>query len=83
MSKVSRRDLLKTGLLAPAGTPAPIIQKLNSALNDTLKSPEVVNAYQKLDVETKILTPAELGSFMTAETRKWADVIARAGIKAP
>ena len=74
---------LWTGLLAPAGTPAPIIQKLNSALNDTLKSPEVVNAYQKLDVETKILTPAELGSFMTAETRKWADVIARAGIKAP
>jgi tripartite-type tricarboxylate transporter receptor subunit TctC len=73
---------LWTGLLAPAGTPAPIIDKLNGALNDSLRSPDVRDAYKKLDVETRSLTPAELGSFMAAETRKWADVIARAGIKA-
>jgi tripartite-type tricarboxylate transporter receptor subunit TctC len=73
---------LWTGLLAPAGTPAPIIQKLNGALADSLKTPAVLQAYQKLDVETKILSPAELASFMAGETHKWADVIARAGIKA-
>ncbi len=55
---------LWTGLLAPAGTPTPIIQKLSSALGEALKTPEVEKAYQKLDVETKIVTPAALASFM-------------------
>ncbi len=73
---------LWTGLLAPAGTPAPIIRQLNAALNDSLRAPEVLKAYEKLDIETKIVTPAELTAFMTGETRKWAQIIARAGIKA-
>jgi tripartite-type tricarboxylate transporter receptor subunit TctC len=73
---------LWTGLLAPAGTPAPVIQKISSALTDSLKTPAVVQAYQKLDIETKIVSPAEMASFMAGETHKWADVIARAGIKA-
>lgn len=75
-------ESLWTGMLAPAGTPGPVIEKLNRALNETLKTPEVQKAYQRLDVETEIVTPAELASFLSAETRKWADVIARAGIKA-
>jgi tripartite-type tricarboxylate transporter receptor subunit TctC len=74
-------ESLWTGLLAPAGTPAPIIVRLNTALNDSLKSPEVQKAYEKLDIETKIDTPAALAAFMAGETRKWAQVIARAGIK--
>jgi tripartite-type tricarboxylate transporter receptor subunit TctC len=73
---------LWTGLLAPAGTPAPVIQKLNSALNETLQSPDVLKAYQKLDIETKLITPAQLASYMATETHRWADVITRAGIKA-
>lgn len=75
-------ESLWTGLLAPAGTPMPIIQKLSGALDQSLKAPEVVNAYKKLDVETKMMGPAELASFMAAETRKWANVVARSGIKA-
>ena len=74
-------ESLCTGLLAPAGTPAPIIQKISSALDEALKTPEVTKAYEKLDVETNILTPAALASFMASETHKWADVIAKAGIK--
>jgi tripartite-type tricarboxylate transporter receptor subunit TctC len=73
---------LWTGLLAPAGTPGPIIQKLSGALTDSLRTPAVAQAYQKLEVETKILSPAEMVSFMAAETHKWSGVIARAGIKA-
>lgn len=75
-------ESLWTGLLAPAGTPAPIIQKLNMALNASLQTPDVLKAYKGLDVETKIVTPAALASFMATETQKWADVIKRAGIKA-
>ena len=73
---------LWTGLLAPAGTPTPVIQKISSALDEALKTPEVARAYQKLDVETKLVTPAALASYMAAETHKWADIIAKAGIKA-
>lgn len=73
---------LWTGLLAPAGTPAPILRKLNSSLTASLQAPDVISAYKRLDVETKMMAPAELASFMAAETRKWADVIARSGIKA-
>ena len=73
---------LWTGLLAPAGTPTPIIEKLSAALGETLKAPEVEKAYQKLDVEAKVVTPAGLASYMASETHKWAEVIANAGIKA-
>jgi tripartite-type tricarboxylate transporter receptor subunit TctC len=75
-------ESLWTGLLAPAGTPASIVQKLNTVLNGSLNTPDVLKAYQRLDVETKIVTPTELASFMATETHKWADVIAKAGIKA-
>ncbi len=75
-------ESLWTGLLAPAGTPTPVIQKISSALDEALKTPEVARAYQKLDVETKMVTPAALASFMATETHKWADIIAKAGIKA-
>lgn len=72
---------LWTGLLAPAGTPKPIIDKISSSLNEATKLPDVVKAYQKLDIEAKTITPAALGSFMAAETKKWAEIIAKAGIK--
>ena len=62
-------------------TPTPIIQKLNRALDEAVKTPEVARAYEKLDVETNILTPASAGFIHGSETHKWAEVIAKAGIK--
>ena len=73
---------LWTGLLAPAGTPTPIIQKISTALGEALKTPDVEKAYQKLDVNAQIITPAALASYMAKETHKWADIISKAGIKA-
>jgi tripartite-type tricarboxylate transporter receptor subunit TctC len=70
-----------TGLLAPAGTPQPIIQKLNAAINDGLKAPDVQASVHKLGVDTKAVTPQEFSAFMAAETHKWAQVVAQAGIK--
>ena len=72
---------LWTGLLAPAGTPTPIIQKLSTALGEALKTPEVENAYRKLDLEAQIITPAALASYMATETHKWAGIVSKAGIK--
>ncbi len=72
---------LWTGLLAPAGTPQPIVQKLNSAVNEALKTPDAQDSLHKLGVASKVVTPQEFGAFMGEETHKWAQVVAKAGIK--
>jgi len=72
---------LWTGLLAPARTPEAIVAKINAAVNEGLKKPETLDALHKLGVDSKALTPQEFAAFMTAETHKWAEVVARAGVK--
>lgn len=69
------------GLLAPTGTPEPIIRKLNLAVNQAMQTPEARASLQKLGVETKAVTPQEFKTFMAAETRKWGQVVAEAGVK--
>jgi tripartite-type tricarboxylate transporter receptor subunit TctC len=72
---------LWTGLLAPAGTPQPIVEKLNSAINAGLKAPEAQESLHRLGVATRAITPQEFSAFMAAETRKWAQIVSKAGIK--
>jgi tripartite-type tricarboxylate transporter receptor subunit TctC len=72
---------LWTGLLAPAGTPAPIVQKINAAVNDGLATAEAQEALHKLGVDTRRVTPQEFAAFMAAETHKWAEVVSQAGVK--
>jgi tripartite-type tricarboxylate transporter receptor subunit TctC len=74
-------ESLWTGLMTPAGTPAPIVATLNAATNDVLKTPEVEQAYARLEIETQIVSPDAFKTFLAAETRKWAQVIKAAGIK--
>jgi tripartite-type tricarboxylate transporter receptor subunit TctC len=71
-----------TGMLAPAGTPAPIVDKLNAAINESLKSPEMVAALGKLGAEVRTGSPAEFGAFLARERDKWVDVVTQTGIKA-
>jgi tripartite-type tricarboxylate transporter receptor subunit TctC len=72
---------LWTGLLAPAGTPPAVVQKLNAAINKGLKAPDAQESLHRLGVDTKPVTPQEFGAFMASETHKWAQVVAKAGIK--
>jgi tripartite-type tricarboxylate transporter receptor subunit TctC len=78
-SRLSATEWL--GLLAPAGTPEPIVQKLNSAVNHAMQLPDARASLRKLSVETKAVTPQEFKTFMAAETRKWAQVVTDADIK--
>jgi tripartite-type tricarboxylate transporter receptor subunit TctC len=68
-------------VLAPAGTPASIIAKLNAIVNDGLRSEEMRANLRKLGADTKILSPAEFSAFMLAEQRKWSEVARAASIK--
>jgi tripartite-type tricarboxylate transporter receptor subunit TctC len=71
-----------TGVVAPAGTPAPIVNKLNAAINEVLKSPDAVAALGKLGAEVRTGSPADFGAFIAKERDKWVDVVTRTGIKA-
>jgi tripartite-type tricarboxylate transporter receptor subunit TctC len=66
---------------APAKTPAEIIDKINTALNDALSTPAMRARYAELGAEPFIVTPAEFGKFLAAETEKWGKVIRAAHIK--
>jgi tripartite-type tricarboxylate transporter receptor subunit TctC len=68
------------GFFAPSGTPKPIIETLNAALREILAEEDVKKRYHQLGVDAKSSAPEELKARLVADIRKWADVIAKAGI---
>jgi tripartite-type tricarboxylate transporter receptor subunit TctC len=72
---------LWSGLLAPAGTPAAVVARLNATFNAVMNTPEMKASLSKLGAEPKAMSPEEFGAFLAAETRKWSAVVAEAGIK--
>ena len=69
------------GLLAPAGTPVEIVDKLSGAANEALKSKEVLALLEKQGVDPLGGTPAEFAQFIADELKKWDGVVKAAGIK--
>ena len=69
------------GLLAPAGTPRPIIDRLNQEMVKLLKSPEVRDRLIADGTDPAPTTPEEFGAYIKSETEKWTKVIKAAGIK--
>ena len=65
------------GFLAPARTPAAIVAKLNAAINQQVKTPEVQAAFTKLGIETRALTPQEFGEVLLKERQRWAELARR------
>jgi tripartite-type tricarboxylate transporter receptor subunit TctC len=70
-----------TGLVAPAGTPRPIIAQLNAAVNDGLKSQAAQDSLAKFSAIAKIGTPEDFKTFLAEQTQKWAAVVKLAGAK--
>ena len=69
------------GLLAPAGTPAPVIGKLNAEVSKALQTAEVRDRLIAQGAEPMPGSPKEFGEFMAAEMAKWAPVVKQAGVK--
>lgn len=69
------------GAVAPAGTPADVIAKLNADLNKALANPEVVQSLAKLGAEPVGGSPEDFKRLMDAETEKWRLLIERAKIE--
>jgi len=66
---------------APAGTPHAVVAKLNAAINETLQSAELRKRYADLGAVCVGGTPEVLRDRVASEVKKWAEVIAKAGIK--
>jgi tripartite-type tricarboxylate transporter receptor subunit TctC len=69
------------GLMAPAGTPGEVVDKLARALNEALKSQEVLTTFKSQGFDALGGTPEEFATFMTQEVRKWSDAAQAAGLK--
>ena len=68
-------------LLAPAGTPAPIVNKLNAEVAKIMNTAETNKAMFEAGVEVSLSTPEALTQLMTSEMSKWGKVVKEAGIK--
>ena len=68
------------GLLAPAGTPAAIVGRLNSAVNEGLQSAEVRASLNAIGVEARMGTPQEFAAVLDEQARQWKAVIDEIGI---
>lgn len=68
------------GLVAPKGTPEEVVNKLNTALNETLRSPAVIAKFRALGLEITPSTPRQLDDYARAERVKWTKVIKDAHI---
>lgn len=70
------------GTLAPAGTPKPIIARLNTESNRVLAMQDVKDKLTAVSIDTAGGTPEEFGKFIRAELDRWGPVVKAAGVKA-
>jgi len=69
------------GLMAPSGTPKPIIDKLNAAVNAAVKRPDIVKLWAEQGALSMSMTPEEFDKFLRGDIVKWADVVRKFGDK--
>lgn len=71
-----------SGLMAPAGTPRPILEKLNGAVQTALNDPELRGTLAAQNSEPRGGSIADYANFLSGETRKWTAIIHAENIKA-
>jgi tripartite-type tricarboxylate transporter receptor subunit TctC len=79
-----KRELVVTfwqGMVVPAGTPRPIIEKLHKAIAKVALDPEVIEQFRPQGVEIRASTPAEFREFMAREETRWVKLIRERNIK--
>ncbi len=70
------------GVLAPAGTPGPVVTRLNAELVKIMHAPELKERLAAMATEPRTSTPEEFAAYIKQEIAKWAEVVRRAGLKA-
>lgn len=70
------------GVLAPAGTPQPLIERLNKELREILAQPAIATAFETQGMTPAYSTPEAFRQLMAADSKRWADLIKAQGITA-
>jgi tripartite-type tricarboxylate transporter receptor subunit TctC len=71
-----------TALVAPPGTPAPVVQELNSAVREIVALPDVQKRLHDAGDQAFDLTPEQAAAFLAEERERWGELIRKVGIKA-
>jgi tripartite-type tricarboxylate transporter receptor subunit TctC len=69
------------GVVAPAGTPAAVIEKLNATINEGLRSPQMRELLAKIGIEPLVTTPREFADLIAREVPKWAAIVKATGVR--
>lgn len=69
------------GIVAPAGTPEPIVRQLNATINEALQSPDIAAALANFGSDPLRGTPKEFSEFIASEAGKWAETVRASGVK--
>jgi tripartite-type tricarboxylate transporter receptor subunit TctC len=70
-----------TGISAPAGTPRVVTDRLYTAINESLRSPELLASYKKFGFEVMIKQQGDLRAFIASEAQRWPPIVRAAGLK--
>jgi tripartite-type tricarboxylate transporter receptor subunit TctC len=70
------------GIMAPAGTPQPVVDKLNAEINKVIERPDVKEAWAKQGAVPMVMSPAAFDKYLRGDIEKWAKVVQASGIKA-
>jgi len=70
------------GIMAPTGTPAAVVDKLNAEIAKVIARPEISSAWAKQGAVPLVMSPAEFDKYLRADIEKWAKVVQKSGIKA-
>jgi tripartite-type tricarboxylate transporter receptor subunit TctC len=68
-------------IVAPAGTPADVVNRLNAEITKALKEPDLRDSLAAQGFDVRTSTPDELGRYIRAEVAKWAPVVKESGVK--
>ena len=70
------------GIMAPAGTPKPIVDKLNAEIRKVIERPDVKDAWAKQGAVPMVMSVAEFDKYLRDDIEKWGKVVQASGIKA-
>jgi tripartite-type tricarboxylate transporter receptor subunit TctC len=73
--------IFSAGLLAPAGTPTEIVEKLNAETNQAMRAPELMASMVKLGFEPQYWSPRDYAAFLADEMQRWPPLVKAAGVK--
>ena len=70
------------GIVAPAGTPKVVLNRLNNVIRGAMQSPALKSRFAQVGVQVATDAPEEFAAYITSETQKWAEVVRVSGARA-